>query len=49
MFFLDNTVFGAKIHCHPAIIRYLRSVGIIPIFLPPYTPFFNPIQFCLEL
>lgn len=35
---------GAKIHCHPAIIRYLRSVGIIPIFLPPYTPFFNPIE-----
>lgn len=35
---------GAKIHCHSAIVRYLRSVGIIPIFLPPYTPFFNPIE-----
>lgn len=35
---------GAKIHCHPAIVRYLRSVGIIPIYLPPYTPFFNPIE-----
>lgn len=35
---------GARIHCHPSIIRYLRSVGIIPIFLPPYTPFFNPIE-----
>lgn len=35
---------GAKIHCHPAIVRYLRSIGIIPIFLPPYTPFFNPIE-----
>lgn len=35
---------GAKIHCHPAIIRYLRSIGIIPIFLPPYTPFLNPIE-----
>ncbi|KAG4074528.1 hypothetical protein HA402_006372 [Bradysia odoriphaga] len=35
---------GAKIHCHPPIIRYFRSIGIIPIFLPPYTPFFNPIE-----
>lgn len=35
---------GAKIHCHPSIIRYLRSIGILPIFLPPYTPFFNPIE-----
>lgn len=36
---------GAKIHCHPSIIRYLRSIGIIPIFLPAYTPFFNPIEY----
>lgn len=35
---------GAKIHCHPSIIRNLRSLGIIPIFLPPYTPFFNQIE-----
>lgn len=35
---------GARIHCHPAIVRYLRSIGIIPIFLPAYTPFFNPIE-----
>lgn len=35
---------GAKIHCHVAIIRYFRSIGIILIFLPPYTPFFNPIE-----
>lgn len=35
---------GAKIHCHPSIIRYLRSLGILPIFLPAYTPFFNPIE-----
>lgn len=26
---------GAKIHCHPSIVRYLRSLGILPIFLPP--------------
>lgn len=24
---------GAKIHCHPSIIRYFRSLGIFPIFL----------------
>lgn len=35
---------GAKIHCHAPIIRYFRSIGINPIFLPPYTPFFNPIE-----
>ncbi|KAI8847448.1 hypothetical protein BC829DRAFT_396619, partial [Chytridium lagenaria] len=27
---------GAKIHCHPSIVFYLRSLGIIPIFLPAY-------------
>lgn len=36
---------GAKIHCHPSIIRYLRSLGILPIFLPAYCPFFNPIEY----
>ncbi|XP_037045777.1 uncharacterized protein LOC119081138 [Bradysia coprophila] len=36
---------GAKIHCHPSIIRYIRSLGIIPIFLPAYCPFFNPIEY----
>lgn len=36
---------GAKIHCHPSIIRYFRSLGIFPIFLPAYTPFFNPIEY----
>lgn len=40
---------GAKIHCHPSIIRYLRSLGIFPIFLPPYTPFFNPIEIVFGL
>lgn len=35
---------GARIHCDPNIIRYLRSIGIIPIFLPPYCPFFNPVE-----
>lgn len=36
---------GAKIHCHPSIIRYLRSLGILPIFLPAHSPFFNPIEY----
>ena len=35
---------GAKIHCHPNITYYLRSLGITPIFLPAYCPFFNPIE-----
>ncbi|XP_053698968.1 uncharacterized protein LOC128745932 [Sabethes cyaneus] len=35
---------GARIHCDPNLIRYLRSIGIIPIFLPAYCPFFNPIE-----
>lgn len=40
---------GAKIHCYPSIIRYLRSLGILPIFLPPYCPFFNPIEIIFGL
>ncbi|KAF0706667.1 hypothetical protein AaE_014003 [Aphanomyces astaci] len=36
---------GASIHCHPEIVHYLRSVGVVPIFLPAYCPFFNPIEF----
>lgn len=36
---------GARIHCHPNFTYYVRSIGIIPIFLPAYCPFFNPIEF----
>eukprot|EP00644_Phytophthora_capsici_P011818 jgi/Phyca11/106786/e_gw1.12.324.1 len=36
---------GAAIHRDPEIIHYLRSVGVVPIFLPAYCPFFNPIEF----
>lgn len=36
---------GAKIHCHANITFYLRSLGIIPTFLPAYCPMFNPIEF----
>lgn len=35
---------GAKIHCDASFIEYLRSIGIIPLFLPPYCPFYNPIE-----
>ncbi|XP_055546422.1 uncharacterized protein LOC129730856 [Wyeomyia smithii] len=36
---------GARIHCHKSIIEYLRSLGIVVVFLPAYAPFFNPIEF----
>ncbi|XXQ36924.1 Tc1-like transposase DDE domain-containing protein [Plasmodiophora brassicae] len=35
---------GARIHCHPGIVNFLRSLGIMPIFLPAYCPFYNPIE-----
>ena len=35
---------GAKIHTHPKISRAFRRRGIIPLFLPAYCPFFNPIE-----
>ncbi|XP_062534851.1 uncharacterized protein LOC134204032 [Armigeres subalbatus] len=40
---------GARIHCDANIIRYLRSIGIIPIFLPAYCPFFNPVEIIFGL
>ncbi|KAF0703450.1 hypothetical protein AaE_015371 [Aphanomyces astaci] len=36
---------GAKIHCHAEIVMYLREIGIVPIFLPAYCPFYNPIEY----
>lgn len=35
---------GARIHCDANITSYLRSLGVYPIFLPAYTPFYNPIE-----
>lgn len=35
---------GAKIHCDRHIVKYLRIIGILPIFLPAYCPFFNPLE-----
>ncbi|KAH9095024.1 hypothetical protein LEN26_017977 [Aphanomyces euteiches] len=40
---------GARVHFHPDIVYYLRSLGIIPIFLPAYCPFFNPIEYMFGL
>ncbi|XP_039452632.2 uncharacterized protein LOC120431592 [Culex pipiens pallens] len=40
---------GARIHCDANIIKYLRSIGILPVFLPPYCPFFNPIEIVFGL
>ncbi|KAG6944723.1 hypothetical protein JG688_00016942 [Phytophthora aleatoria] len=36
---------GASIHRDPKIIHFVRSIGIVPIFLPAYCPFVNPIEF----
>ncbi|KAH9136126.1 hypothetical protein AeRB84_018594 [Aphanomyces euteiches] len=36
---------GAKIHCHPEIVLHLRELGVVPIFLPAYCPFYNPIEY----
>ncbi|OWZ15470.1 hypothetical protein PHMEG_00010877 [Phytophthora megakarya] len=33
----------ATIHRHQEIIHYLGTVAVVPIFLPAYCPFFNPI------
>lgn len=35
---------GARIHCDKNVILYLRSLGILLIFLPAYCPMFNPIE-----
>lgn len=40
---------GAKIHCDSKFTSYLRSLGIYPIFLPAYCPFFNPIEIVFGL
>lgn len=40
---------GAKIHLDKNLIVYLRSLGIIVLFLPAYCPFFNPIEIVFGL
>lgn len=36
---------GARIHCSAEFIHFLRSMSIIPVFLPAYCPFLNPIEY----
>lgn len=45
IFILD----GARIHCDMNITAYLRSLGLIVIFLPAYCPFYNPIEIVFGL
>ncbi|KAI3659420.1 hypothetical protein MP638_000179 [Amoeboaphelidium occidentale] len=43
----DNSVWildGASIHRDENLAYFIRSLGIIVIFLPAYCPFFNPIE-----
>lgn len=40
---------GAKIHLDKNFVLYLRSLGIVVIFLPAYCPFFNPIEIVFGL
>lgn len=40
---------GATIHLDKNFVMYLRSLGIIVIFLPAYCPFFNPIEIVFGL
>lgn len=40
---------GAKIHCSDKLIYYLRSLGIVVIFLPAYCPMMNPIEIVFGL
>lgn len=40
---------GARIHCDPNITTYLRSLGVIVVFLPAYCPFYNPVEIVFGL
>lgn len=40
---------GAAIHCDANIVTYLRSLGIVVVFLPAYCPVFNPIEIVFGL
>ena len=35
---------GASIHMDENIVEFLFTVGVIVIYLPPYCPFYNPIE-----
>ena len=40
---------GAQIHMCPDIIHYLRLCGVKIVILPPYCPFYNPIEYLFGL
>jgi hypothetical protein len=40
---------SARIHCDSNLVLYFRSLGIVPIFLPAYCPFYNPIEIVFGL
>ncbi|TPX43045.1 hypothetical protein CcCBS67573_g10474 [Chytriomyces confervae] len=40
---------GAAIHQSAELIMFLCLLGIVPLFLPAYCPFFNPIEVMLGL
>ena len=42
---MDNAV----IHCHLLLVEYLLSLGIYIFYLPPYCPFYNPIEVYFHL
>jgi hypothetical protein len=42
---MDN----AKVHMYQKLINAIHEAGAIVIFLPPYCPQFNPIEYCFSL
>ena len=42
---LDN----ASIHKTNPVLAACETVGLIPLYLPPYTPFFQPVEHCFSV
>ena len=42
---LDN----ASIHKTNAVLAACETVGLVPLYLPPYTPFFQPVEHCFSV
>eukprot|EP00733_Pompholyxophrys_punicea_P000651 Pompholyxophrys_punicea_v1_NODE_215_length_2724_cov_21.246534.p3 type:complete len:107 gc:universal NODE_215_length_2724_cov_21.246534:2347-2667(+) len=40
---------GAAIHLHPAMTQYFFERGIVIVFLPAYSPMYNPIEILFGL
>ena len=43
--YLDNI----KFHHSKEVINYLKSIDVVPLFTPPYSPWFNPIEGCFSI